>query len=242
MDLEQEPGLVPERVLVVAQMRAIRRADLDELGTRAAHDLGHPERAADLDELAARHDRCAALRERVEHEQHGGRVVVHDGRVLGARELAEQIAHVVVALAAPSGREIELERDRLAHRGRGGRDRLLGEPRAAEIRVQHDAREIEHGRKARPIQRLEPAERRRRGVGGGERHLALLGPRGRERVADPGDGRVAAEPLDERRGERRAQYRVDRRQATLRRAHRGARARSRQARPAAGARHSPLAR
>jgi hypothetical protein len=138
-------------------VRAVGSADLYELRARAAHDLGHPERAADLYELAARDDRAAALRERVEHEQHGGGVVVHHRRVLGAGQLAKQIANVVVALAAAAGRKIELERDGFAHRDGCRRDRFLGETRAAEIGVQDDAGQIENGFELRLIAPLEHA-------------------------------------------------------------------------------------
>ena len=44
-----------------------------------------PEAVADLDQLAARHDDLALLRERGEREQDGGGVVVDDERSLGAR-------------------------------------------------------------------------------------------------------------------------------------------------------------
>ncbi len=89
------------------------------------------------------------LRQRVEHEQHRGGVVVDDRRVLGAGELAQQRAHMIVALAALAGVEVEFQRNGRAH-GRDRRlDRRLGEQRAAEIGVQHRAGEIEHRTQAR---------------------------------------------------------------------------------------------
>ena len=89
------------------------------------------------------------LAERVEDEQHGGGVVVDDGRVLGAGQLAEKAAHMIVALAAPAAREIELERDGAAHGRDRGLDRRLGEQRAAEIGVQHGAGQVEDRAQAR---------------------------------------------------------------------------------------------
>ncbi len=74
-----------ERTLVVRHPRAVRRPDLDEPGTRAGEHIGDPEAVADLDQLAARDEHLAALGERGQSEHHGGSVVVHDERSLGAR-------------------------------------------------------------------------------------------------------------------------------------------------------------
>ena len=65
---------------------------------------------------------------------------------------------MVVALAAIAAAEIELERDRVAHRRDGGLDRLLGDQRAAEIGVQHGAGEIEHRPQARARARFKQRE------------------------------------------------------------------------------------
>ena len=67
-----------ERPLVVAQVGAVRGADLEQPGAALLHDLGDAERAADLDQLAARHHaRARPRRERRQREQHRGRAVVH---------------------------------------------------------------------------------------------------------------------------------------------------------------------
>ena len=105
--LEQQRGVRVDRGLVVAQMGAVGRADLDQAHARRRHDLGHPERAADLDQLAARHDRGPPLREPREHEQHRGGVVVDDQRARRAREQAQLVLHrraARAALAAARGR------------------------------------------------------------------------------------------------------------------------------------------
>ena len=96
-------------------MGAIGGADLFKPRAGARHDVRHAERAADLDQLAARHDGFAALGQRVEHEQDGGGVVVDDRCVLRAGEFAEQAAQMIVALAALAGLEIEFQRDGGAH-------------------------------------------------------------------------------------------------------------------------------
>src|SRR5690606_39783469 len=97
----------------------------------------------DLDQLAARDHRLAALAEGVERQQHGGGVVVDDQRVLGAGQFAQQAAQVVVAAAAAAFAQVELQRGRVRHRRAGGGDGLVGQDRAAEIGVQHRAAEVE---------------------------------------------------------------------------------------------------
>ena len=58
--------------------------------------------------------------ERVEHQHHGGGVVVDDRRGLGAGQVAQQRRDMIVALAPPPGRQVEFQRGRAAHRlGRG---------------------------------------------------------------------------------------------------------------------------
>ena len=81
--------------------------------------------------------------QRVQGEEHGGGVVVDDGGVLGAGQLDEEVAQDRVALAALAAVEVELEGERVAHRGHRGLDRLLGEEGAAEVGVQHGAGEVE---------------------------------------------------------------------------------------------------
>jgi hypothetical protein len=50
---------------------AVRRSDLDETRTRPREDVGNAEAVADLDQLPARDDDLATLRERSEHEEDG---------------------------------------------------------------------------------------------------------------------------------------------------------------------------
>jgi len=127
MHLHQHGRARADRRGKIGEMGAVRRADLDELATGARHDVGHAEGTADLDQLAARDDRLAPLGQRVEHDQHRGRIVVDDGRILGAGQLAQETAHVIVALAAVAALELELERHRVAHGRDGGFDRRVGD-------------------------------------------------------------------------------------------------------------------
>ena len=105
-------------------MRAIGGADLDEPRAGLPHDVGNAERAADLDQLAARDDDLAPAGERAEHQQHGRGVVVDDGGGFGAGQLAQQLLDERVAIAAPARGEIEFEVDRGAQRLRDSAARL----------------------------------------------------------------------------------------------------------------------
>ena len=128
-----------DRPLVVRQARAVGGADVDQTRPRLLHHLGHPERAADLDRLAARHGDLAPGRQRRDGEQHRRRVVVDDDRVLGAAEAGEQLADRALARAALAGGEVELDGLRvgcLRVRDRG----------AAEVRVEQHARGVDHRR------------------------------------------------------------------------------------------------
>ena len=145
VDLQQQRGVGVDRRLVVAQVGAVGGADLDQAHTRRRHDLGHAERAADLDQLAARHDRRSALREPREHEQHRGGVVVDDQRARRARQEAQLVLDRRAARAALTAREVELEIDVAPGRLLDGAHRAGGERGAAEVGVQRDAGRVDHG-------------------------------------------------------------------------------------------------
>jgi len=71
-----------DRFLVISRPRSIGRADLDHAGAGQPHDVGHAERASDLDKLAAGNDHLFALAQRGQREQdRRGIVVDHEGRV-----------------------------------------------------------------------------------------------------------------------------------------------------------------
>ena len=55
-----EAFVLADRIGVIAQMRAVRRADFLQVCAGARHDVRHTEAAADLDQLAARDDALAA--------------------------------------------------------------------------------------------------------------------------------------------------------------------------------------
>ena len=113
MHAQQQLRAVGDGTLVIADTGAIGGSDLAQHRARFRHHVGNAERAADLDQLAARNQNFAAFGQRVERQQHGSGVVVdHDGRdfALGSVEqLRKQPIDVDVALAALAGIEIELE-------------------------------------------------------------------------------------------------------------------------------------
>ena len=158
VDLHQQGGARTQGCGVIREVGAIGGAHFDELGARAPHDVGKPERAADLDELPARDQHLAPIREHAQHQQHGGRVVVHDHGRFGAGELAQQLLDQRITLATPAGFQIELQIYRRGQRLRHGTHGLLGQQRAAEIGVQHRTGEIEHRpeREARGICQRRP--------------------------------------------------------------------------------------
>jgi hypothetical protein len=152
--LHQQAGARADGGFEIPRVAAVGAADFDEPGARALHDVGHPEGAADLDQLAPRDDDLLALGEGVEEQKDRRGVVVDDGGGFGAGELLQQfVDHVVPVAAAAAGHVVFEGAGRaggLDHRGDG----FFGQHGAAEVGVQHGAAEVEDG--------LEP----RRGAGG----------------------------------------------------------------------------
>ena len=176
--LEHERGALGDRALVVGPAGAVGGADLDEPGAGLGEDLGNAEAAADLDQLAARHDHLAVARQRREHEQHRGRVVVDDEAGLGAAREREQRAAVVLARAARPGVEPVLDVGVAAgfgHRRRatassGARPRFVWSSTPVALTT---------GRAARPVApRSGPPRRRRLPRGRSTVSPAAAAPRG----------------------------------------------------------------
>ncbi len=159
MNLEDHAGLRTKRSAIILGMRAVGRAYFDQLRPGPRHNVRHAESAADLDQLAARDDRLAAVRQCVQAEKHSRRIVVDERRILRAGERAKEASHMIVALAALARRQVKLQRAWLAH-GRGGRFyRRLGEHGAAEVGMQHRAGEVEQRSQTRAASRFKSGER-----------------------------------------------------------------------------------
>ena len=138
VDLEQHARVRPDRSGIVAQVRAVRRADLDHPAAGLRHHVGHAKAAADLDELAAGHDDLALVRQRAQHEVDRRSVVVHHERRLGPAQLGRQRADAFLALVALAGERVDLD-DRVAGRIGDRRARRGGERRTADAGVEHHA-------------------------------------------------------------------------------------------------------
>ncbi len=146
---QEERRIRADRALVVRGPGAIRRAYLDEAGTRAREDVRDAEAVPDLDQLPARDDDLPALRQGRERKQHRRGVVVDDERGLGARERAQERREVVLPRATLPRVEVVLERRvPAAHLDHTG-ERLVGERRPPEVRVDEDARGVQHAPQSR---------------------------------------------------------------------------------------------
>ena len=170
-----------ERPRVVGRARAVGRADLAQPGARALHDLGDAEAVADLHELAARDHDLAPACERGEREHQRGRAVVDaDGR-LCARQLADERRDVVLPRAAPAGGEIELQIRIAGGHGLHALERGVRQRRPPEVRVEDDARGVEH-RSQRRLERRAHAAAELGCERCGGRVLALRAPFGQRRA------------------------------------------------------------
>ncbi len=139
----------PDRALVVGSAGAVRCADLDEARTGAREHVGDAEAVADLEELAARDDHLASLRERCERKQHRSRVVVDDERRLGTGQAPEDRRAVILARAARAVGQVELEVGVAAADLLHLCERLVRQRSAPEIRVHDHAGRIQHAAQAR---------------------------------------------------------------------------------------------
>ena len=143
MHLHQQRGTFIDRVFVVAQMRAIGGSGFAEDAIGALHDLGHAERAADLHEFAAGNHDFAPGGQRIEHEQHGGGIVVDHGGGFSAGQFAKRRFEMMVAVAAMSRLKIVFQVAG-ARRRRHRLDRFRRQGGSAQIGMHHGAAEIEH--------------------------------------------------------------------------------------------------
>ena len=149
--LEHQGDARPDGALVVADPRAVRRADFDQARAARFEDLRNPERTADLDQFAAGQQDLAAGRQAGECESQRGGVVVDDQGRLGAGEGAHQVLHSSAAVAAPSRIEAHLQiAVGVETIGQVGHD-FAGQRRSAQVGVEEDARRVEHAPERRRL-------------------------------------------------------------------------------------------
>ncbi len=108
--LQDQPGVGADRGSEIAEMGTVGGADLAQPCPRARHDVGQTERPADLDQLAARDNRLAAVGQRIQRQHQGGGIVVDGERRLGPGQPDEPARDMIVALAAPAGLGVVFER------------------------------------------------------------------------------------------------------------------------------------
>jgi hypothetical protein len=96
VDAQHGHGVGRHRRLVVAQPRPVRRSHLDQAEARGREDVRHAKAAADLDQLAPRHQHLAAA-QRAEGEQHAPRVRVDGAPRLRAGQGAQMRGDVLLA-------------------------------------------------------------------------------------------------------------------------------------------------
>jgi len=158
--LEHRGRVWTDGALIVAQVRAVRGADLDQAAAGRLDHVGNAERSADLDQLAARDRNLPAEGERAQRQQHAGGVVVDDRGRFGAREAAHQRFEMRVALTAPACRQIELEVAGRYERLLCSLGRLRRQQGPAEVGVQHRPGEIEYPPQRRQARRAQALQRR----------------------------------------------------------------------------------
>ena len=106
-------------------------------GAAPLHHVGHAEGTADLDEFAARDDDLLAAGKGVQAEQDGRRVVVHGRGGLDAGEPLQDAFDMDMAFAAFTCRNIVFKVGIAPADLDNALDGLLGQDRAAEVRM-HD--------------------------------------------------------------------------------------------------------
>ena len=108
MHAHQQPRVRSDGVAVIVDAGAVGRACFYDARAGVRHDVGDSKAVADLDELAARNDDCAAGGELVQRQVNGGGAIVdQDG--WGIEKTVQQRGGVGVALAAPSSVQVVLE-------------------------------------------------------------------------------------------------------------------------------------
>ncbi len=129
--------------LEVRRARAIGRAHLDEPGAGPPDDVRDAHAAADLDELATRHDDPAAATGQPDGQGQRGRVVVGDVGVLGTGQRDQVVLGDPGPRAAPAGRPVQLQQQRLAGQGGHAIDDGGRPGRPPEVGVDEDTRGID---------------------------------------------------------------------------------------------------
>ena len=95
--------------VVVGGARAVRRPDFAQPRAALLDDVGNAERAADLDQLAARDDDFLPAGDGREQQQRAGGVVVRQDRRLASEQRPAELRQMLVAPSAAAFLEVEFE-------------------------------------------------------------------------------------------------------------------------------------
>ena len=99
MGAQDDAGVrvIAQRLLIVAQVRAVGRADLDQRGPALGDDVRHPEAAADLHQFAAGYDDGRPAGDRRQRQQDRAGAVVDRQPGLGAGHFGDKGVKVILA-------------------------------------------------------------------------------------------------------------------------------------------------
>ena len=144
MHAQQHTRALGDRALVIGKRGAVGGAHLAQRCAAFGHDVGYAERFANLDELATRHDGFPASRQRREHQEYRGSIVVDRNRGFRARQSRKQFRRVHIPPAARARLQIVFKVAVAAGRFLDALDRGRRKRCPAKICVQDDARGVDH--------------------------------------------------------------------------------------------------
>ena len=158
MNLENQARLFRKGLFIIFQMRPVGCPNFPQEGAAFLHDLRYAELAADFNEFPPGNDGFLSVRQGVDDQQDGRRVVVDDQGVFRAGQGAEKALYVIVAKPALALFEIEFQVGVSFADLDDPFQRFRTHRRPAEIGVQDDARGIDHPDQPVPEQRIYSAE------------------------------------------------------------------------------------
>ena len=118
--------------------------------SRLRHHVGDAKAPADLHQLGARYQHVAPARQRRKDQERRGGAIVDDDRRFGARQSTEERLGVSVPCAAGPLLQVILEIRVAVRQSTGALPRGICERRTAKVRVDDDARGVQHAGERRP--------------------------------------------------------------------------------------------
>ena len=143
MHAHNEPRLFRNRFAIIREARAVRSTDFDHARARLGHHFGNAKVPADLDQLAARNNRFAIPRQRIQNQQRRRGAIVDNQSRFGAGQLHQQIFGPRPAPSSLAGAKIVFQSAVAGRLFRDRDSRCFGQRRAAQVCVQDDARGVD---------------------------------------------------------------------------------------------------